>query len=711
MKITNQRLTWWENIMSKIGKGNPFPSDVPTISLAASTASISENNTLNVTINRTASPYTSTCRVYTIAGSADATDYTNQNGTLITFAPGDTSKVLGIPIINTGVIEPDETFTVQISNPNNAIIGANKMLVTIIGTAAPPAVVSSVSSPSVVVGGLLSFNIVLSNPSLGQVFPFGVAGTATGVRYTIPLTFSNGVTISGTNLNIPVGVTTFTASTLTKNDNVVHPTETVILTVGGITGTGSIIDNNAAPSLPVLTEIVIFEAPYGKLSSAQQTAIAGGGGFPAFVVSRNSTSSPSYSVFECDTIGGIYTRTLASQPYAQSAVVQGAVTLDHRTLTLDTISEFPTTIAANSYGVLADTTGQYEHLQINNVSTVSLLGDTNRLTTGLNLAIYDSQLIAVAETSLARLYNVPTLPIINTIIADGVSKFYKIAPEGSSGTPIALAGITPIQLTCNSIARKPYPSRYNTIGTTTFAGGDNRLFITERIGFSPDLLFNSGKSSRLDEVTPSDYFNPASILEAGTTINIDVMDAQGTTLIRTLTCDASGNATYSAANRATDIARTLTRYVTYTNRGGIKSSGFAWNIECDVANENLVTSVTNVKFSTTLVKSTVALTAAAAAPAGTGQETGIAFIQVSGTAFANIDIANIVVNTGGAEIIERDVAKGEFYIQFPRSTASVELGLPYTGSVGLTIIVSAGSKDLGIGNAGYIFTGTSTVTI
>ena len=683
--------------------------NVAVISLALSTVSILEGQTLNVTVTRTNVAYTSTCKLYTIAGTAGELDYTPQNGVLITFLTGETSKVIGIPILNDAIIEPDELFTVQIANPTNAVIGSNKLLVTITGQTPPPATVSSVSSPSVIEGGTLSFAVTLSGASTGQVLPFGIAGTAAASRYALPLTFNNGVTISASNLNVPAGVTSFIASTITVDDAIVQPTETVILTIGGITGTGSILDNDSAPSLPALTEIVIFEAPYGKLSSAQQTAIAGGGGFPAFVVSRNNTASPAYSVYECDTIGGIYTRTLASQPYAQSALVLGAVTLDHRTLTLDTTSEFPTTIAANTYGVLADTAGQYEQLLAHNIATVSNVGDSARITTDLSTGIYDSQLMAVGEIDTARLYIVPTLPIINTIIADAVDKFYKVAPEGSTGTPIALAGIIPIKLTCKSVARKPYPARLNEIATSLNAGGDFRSFRLDRINYSPSLYFRAGKSSRIDEATPSSYFTPAATLEAGTTINVDVMDADGFTVIRTLTADAGGIAAYLSSDRATDIARTITKFVSYTNKGGIKSALFSWNLEVDVTNENKVTSVTNVKFSTTLIKSTIALTAAGAAPAGTGQETGIAFVKIDGTAFANINIAGIVVNIGGAEIIEIDNVKGEFYLQYPRSTASVEIGIPYTGSVGLTVIVSAGSRDLSFG--GDIFTGTATTTI
>ena len=696
--------------MSKIGKGSPFPIDVPAINLAATTAAITGGNTLNVVINRPASVYTSACRLYTILGTAVTTDITPQNGTVVTFAPGDVTKTVAIPILVPAVAKGDVNFTVQLSNPYNAVIGVNKEVVTITGQAATSATVSTISSPTVVRGNPMVYNIALSGASLGQSFPFSVTGSApAGVSYSLPFAFSNGVTVSGANLIVPAGVPNFTATATTIADATIRPTQTAILTIGGVAGIGTLLDNNAVVALGPLTEIVIFEAPYGKLTGAQQTAIAAGGGFPAFAVSRNNMSSPAYSVYDCATAGGTYTRVLSGQSYAQSAVVQGAVILDHRNLTLDATSEFPATIAAKSYGVLADTAGQYEHLLVNNVSTVSLLGDTNRVTTGISEAIYDSQPIAVSATDTARLYIVPFLPTINTILADATDRYYKVVPEDNTGTPLSITAVTPIKLTCKSIARKPYPSRYNTIATSLYQGGDYMPFRLGRSGRG-DLIFKSGNSSRLDEITPSDYFTPASVLEAGTVINVDVMDADGANLIRTLTCDASGVAQYLEVDKIADIPRTNTRYITYTNRGGIKSSVFAWNIEQDVNFENLVTSVTNVKFSTTLVKSTLAFTAAAAAPAGTGQETGIAFVKITGTAFANIDIANIVVNTGGAEIFARDVAVGEFFIQFPRSTASVELGVPYTGSVGLTIIVSAGTRafDPGFSDS---FTGTATTTI
>ena len=56
-----------------------------------------------------------------IAGS----DYTATNGTL-TFAAGETNLTIVVPILNDGIVEPAayETFTVTLSNPTNAVLGA-----------------------------------------------------------------------------------------------------------------------------------------------------------------------------------------------------------------------------------------------------------------------------------------------------------------------------------------------------------------------------------------------------------------------------------------------------------------------------------------------------------------------------------------------------------------------------------------------------------
>ena len=56
----------------------------------------------------------------TADGTATAgSDYTATSGTLV-FAPGETSKTIAVPILGDTAFEPDETFTLTLSNPVNA---------------------------------------------------------------------------------------------------------------------------------------------------------------------------------------------------------------------------------------------------------------------------------------------------------------------------------------------------------------------------------------------------------------------------------------------------------------------------------------------------------------------------------------------------------------------------------------------------------------
>ena len=74
-------------------------------------------------------------------------------------------------------------------------------------------------------------------------------GTATsGTDYGTP-TFSNGVTLSAGNLIVPAGVTSFTDHGQSTQDTIDEPNETHNVTVGGVTGVGTINDDDAAPTI------------------------------------------------------------------------------------------------------------------------------------------------------------------------------------------------------------------------------------------------------------------------------------------------------------------------------------------------------------------------------------------------------------------------------------------------------------------------------
>ncbi len=69
---------------------------------------------------------------------AGGTDYTAQTGTL-TFAPGQTTKTILIPITGDTTFEPDETFTVTLAAPVNSTLTDNTAVGTIVNDDAAPA--------------------------------------------------------------------------------------------------------------------------------------------------------------------------------------------------------------------------------------------------------------------------------------------------------------------------------------------------------------------------------------------------------------------------------------------------------------------------------------------------------------------------------------------------------------------------------------------
>nr|WP_312230039.1 Calx-beta domain-containing protein [Pseudomonas sp.] len=179
----------------------------------------------------------------------------------VTVPAGVTSFTVTVPTINDTVSEPSENFSLT--------VGGKTGTATIIDNDAAPTV-STVSSAIDSAGGQVDegdnavFTVNLSNASsTPTTLSLALnAGTATaGSDYNAALTnqsFSNGVTYNAATgqITVPAGVTSFTVSVPTLNDTVHEQTETFSLTVGGQTGTATIIDNDAAPTVSTVSAAV-----------------------------------------------------------------------------------------------------------------------------------------------------------------------------------------------------------------------------------------------------------------------------------------------------------------------------------------------------------------------------------------------------------------------------------------------------------------------
>src|SRR5205814_5449476 len=117
--------------------------DDPVPGISIGDVSVAEGNSgttyANFIVSLTAaSGQTVTVNYATADGTAMApSDYSATSGTL-TFAPGQTSRTLMIPVQGDSTIEPDETFFVDLSSPVNATIARSRGTGTIVDDDAPP---------------------------------------------------------------------------------------------------------------------------------------------------------------------------------------------------------------------------------------------------------------------------------------------------------------------------------------------------------------------------------------------------------------------------------------------------------------------------------------------------------------------------------------------------------------------------------------------
>ncbi|WP_368199057.1 type I secretion C-terminal target domain-containing protein [Aeromonas sp. R7-4] len=114
--------------------------------------------------------------------------------------------------------------------------------------------VQSVTGGSVVEGGMLSNSVVLSDATQEATqYDFAIRSSGSNPASNQDwgnAQFSNGVTYNSTTgkITVPAGVSGFTVTIPTVNDRLVEANETLSLTIGGQSGTGTILDNDRAPT-------------------------------------------------------------------------------------------------------------------------------------------------------------------------------------------------------------------------------------------------------------------------------------------------------------------------------------------------------------------------------------------------------------------------------------------------------------------------------
>ena len=252
----------------------------PSLSIADGT-STDENSVTVVVSLSSASGRSVTVNAAASDGTATEGSDFNAFSSTVTFASGETTKSVSIPLVNDSADEDDETFTVTLSSANNATISTATATATITDDDAPPAL--SIQSVSVAENaGTASLNVTLDAASEKTITVDFASSAGTACHCSSDFT-----AISSTTLTFTAGQTSKTISATIDDDSVDEMDETFDITLSNAsnatiavaTGTVTITDDDPAPTISINDVTTADEAAastnlVATLSAASEKTVA-----------------------------------------------------------------------------------------------------------------------------------------------------------------------------------------------------------------------------------------------------------------------------------------------------------------------------------------------------------------------------------------------------------------------------------------------------
>jgi subtilisin family serine protease len=245
--VTNGRL----NVFNSMPQGPALPG--VSVSDATVTEGLGATATFTVSLSAAAGPDGVTVDYTTAAGTAGAGDFTPTNGTL-TFAEGETAQTVTVSVADDFVIEPNETFSLNLSNAVNASVQDGQGVGTIIDNEARPTL--SIGDVTVTEGNsgttTATFTVTLAGFSEAPV--------------TVNWATANGSAVAGTDYAAGSGSLTFAPGELSRTvtvavtgDTRFEGTDTFLVNLSGATnadvadrqGVGTIVNDDSRPTIVI----------------------------------------------------------------------------------------------------------------------------------------------------------------------------------------------------------------------------------------------------------------------------------------------------------------------------------------------------------------------------------------------------------------------------------------------------------------------------
>ncbi len=387
-------------------------------------------------------------------------------------------------------------------------------------------------------GTALVYNVALSQPSTtATTFTYVLGGGSASPADIGEVTFTRGVTYNAATglITVPANVDRFAVIVQTLADRILEPTETLPLTIGGVTGIGSILDVNTRPQLAVAGNTGVSE-------EALQGGIVTPGTSPVSKVSGALTVT--------DPEGGPYTFTVQQPPQAfksgGNAVMWGSpVTSADGTVTL----EGRTSVAAGNVLIatlkLLPTQSQYEFELFKPLDDYDPAGNpVGSLTYSFQLSVTDSTgLISTPATlSVAIADDTPAtaLPIPREAPVTDVNSNVMLILDVSTSMNQAsgIPGLTKLQAAIQSIGTlldrydelgdvrvriETFGTHANGLGTAWLSVGDARALLA-------GIVIQTNQGTNYDEALgdANELFNSPGKITGGQNVVYFLSDGQPT---------------------------------------------------------------------------------------------------------------------------------------------------------------------------------------
>ncbi|NJR16284.1 MAG: hypothetical protein HC785_11575 [Calothrix sp. CSU_2_0] len=209
---------------------------------------------------------TYTINLNTVSGKPVTVDYSTQDGTAtagkdyiatngkITFALGETTKTITVQVLGDAIDEFDETFFLNLTNPENATITKNQAVTTILDNDVPPVMI-------------IGDKTITEGHNGTQILNFTVSlNTASSKAISVKYTTANGTATAGSDYTATNGILNFAAGETTKtiavqiigdrldeqNENFfVNLSEAINANIIDTQAIATILDDDESPTLQV----------------------------------------------------------------------------------------------------------------------------------------------------------------------------------------------------------------------------------------------------------------------------------------------------------------------------------------------------------------------------------------------------------------------------------------------------------------------------